>query len=171
MFNKEWMENMQELQKMATRLSEVQAVPTELMGEKVFPRELMEMVKWAAQNKINLWGPWLSPLTGSDEELEVQEESGDIYEPQINITESEKEIIVKAIIPGLKDNDDIDIKVQQGILHLKGRCVRMEGSKVIMGKQVNFNRSIYLPAMVLEYGIAAGYRDGVLTVACTGRNY
>ena len=91
----------------------------------------------------------------------------------IDIKETDKEIIVKADLPGLR-KEAIKVNIQDNkLLHIEGE---REEEKEIRGEnnsshyyrferqQGHFERLIELPALVKDTGTEARYENGVLTV-------
>ena len=91
-----------------------------------------------------------------------------MWAPAIEVFEKEDKFVVKAELPGIKE-EDVDVSVVDDILTIKGekktenevkeedyyRCERSYGS---------FFRSIGLPSNVDAKKIEASYEDGVLEV-------
>jgi len=93
--------------------------------------------------------------------------------PQVDVTETDKEIKVSADIPGVEPKD-IDVSVEDGMLTIKGekkyerqekekRQYRMERS------YGSFERAIELPAEVDESKAKAEFKKGVLRLALPKR--
>ena len=89
--------------------------------------------------------------------------------PAVDIYESdEKEIVIKAELPGLR-RDDIDLTVENNTLTVRGERMPDEGirdgqfhrSERVFG---TCSRSFTLPNTVDAARVKAEYRDGVLTV-------
>lgn len=94
-------------------------------------------------------------------------EGGD-WLPAIDMSESEKEIVVSAEIPGM-DGEDIDISLNGRVLTIKGeRKQEKEGKEknyhFLECRYGTFSRSFELPADVDSEKIKAGYKDGVLKI-------
>jgi HSP20 family protein len=90
------------------------------------------------------------------------------WRPVANISETKTEYLVKAELPEVK-KDDIEVKVHEGVMTIKGER-RME-TKSEEEKQHrvesfygSFSRSFSLPQDVDESAISAESKDGVLTV-------
>ena len=112
----------------------------------------------------NIFGRSLYPLTWRRLPIEERE-----WAPAIEVFEKEDQFIVKAEVPGMKQ-DDIDVSVIGDTLSMKGekkteteikdedyyRCERSYGS---------FYRSIPIPSNVDASKIEASFEDGVLEVA------
>jgi HSP20 family molecular chaperone IbpA len=156
-FDKEWMENLIELQKKSRELSE----------EVTWPKEYVDVIMQAIENSSKNPGSFKAPdyTQGFNDlwNIGIQSTYEDIYEPKINITETVKAILVKAAIPGIKDKNHISVKVYGNIVNISGKT-----SKSVQGKAENtvlsFNRSIPLPAEVDSQKSTAKYWDGILTL-------
>ena len=98
----------------------------------------------------------------------VEKEFGTEWVPSVDISETEKEITVKAELPGI-DKKDIEISLDENHLIIKGE---KRGETEETGKHFHrvertfgsFYRSLLLPATVAKDKIDAAYKDGVLTV-------
>jgi HSP20 family protein len=95
-------------------------------------------------------------------------EQGAIWAPSVDIKETDKEIIVKADLPGMK-KEDIEVSLDNNILTIKGErefekeekekdYVRVERS------YGSFYRSFNIGVPVKEDEIKASYKDGVLEI-------
>ena len=90
------------------------------------------------------------------------------FSPAIDVTETDKDIVVKAEIPGM-NSEDLDVSLTGEVLTIKGekkehkqeneagrhRIERMFGS---------FTRSFTLPCPVQQDNIQARYENGILTL-------
>jgi len=88
--------------------------------------------------------------------------------PALDVSENEKEIIVKAELPGL-DPADLDITLNRGVLTIKGEKKFEDEEKKDNYHRIErsygaFARSITLPAEVREDQITAKCDKGVLIV-------
>jgi HSP20 family protein len=92
-----------------------------------------------------------------------------VWQPPVDIYETEgKEIVLKAELPGLK-REDIDLTVEQNTLTVKGQRRRDEGIRDeqyhrLERPQGSFSRSFTLPNTIDASRVRAEYRDGVLTI-------
>ncbi|MHA1237891.1 MAG: Hsp20/alpha crystallin family protein [Candidatus Odinarchaeia archaeon] len=91
-----------------------------------------------------------------------------IWEPPIDIKETDEEIIVKADMPGVS-KENIDLKVSEDILEVKGEAKKEEEEKRegYIRKERSyeaFYKRIRLPSKVVPEKAEAEYKDGVLTV-------
>lgn len=78
-------------------------------------------------------------------------------------------LVIRAEMPGIDPDEDVEITVSDGILHLKAE--RTEETKTEDKKGFrsefrygSFSRSLRLPAGATEDDIAADYTDGILEV-------
>ncbi len=102
-------------------------------------------------------------------DLQAFESGKGAFSPRIDVVDKEKEITIKAELPGM-DEKDIDVSLSRGILTVKGEkkeekedrgrdYYRMERS------YGSFSRSIQIPAEVDESGIRATFKKGVLEIS------
>lgn len=129
------------------------------------------------------WNPWrdFGPLTRNFDQFfdslaprssrgpngEESDFLGTWY-PAVDIFDNEREIVLKAELPGLK-KEDIDIHVEDNLLTLRGERKREEEVKekgYYRSERAygTFSRSFTLPATVDVKKIGASYKDGVLAV-------
>jgi HSP20 family protein len=90
------------------------------------------------------------------------------WKPAATITENEKEYTIKADLPEVQ-RKDIDIKVENGVLTIKGerRVEKSSEDEIEHRREVFhglFSRSFSLPEDVDAAAIVANSKDGVLTV-------
>lgn len=74
--------------------------------------------------------------------------------------------VVRAELPGLDPEKDVDVSVAEGVLTISGE--RRHESKDKNRSEFyygSFTRSIALPANVTEEDITASYKDGILEVS------
>ena len=86
------------------------------------------------------------------------------WAPAVDITENDKEFLIKAELPEVK-KEDINIDVNNGILTLSGERyseTRDEKKHRIERSYGSFSRSFSLPDNVNESGISAESKDGML---------
>lgn len=127
---------------------------------------LMPIVRWdpfsdlvQARDEIGSW--FESAL-----EKEREGKKSAVWAPDVDVKETDKEILIKADLPGIK-KEDIDVSVDDGQLVIKGER-KME--KEEKGKDYvrversygSFYRSFSLGVPVKEDKIKADYKDGVL---------
>ena len=93
-----------------------------------------------------------------------------VYEPEIDVAENEKFVIVRCDLPGI-EKDKIDVEVRNNSLTLKGfRSVAQEEKNTTAGfvrmerRFGAFVKTITLPAPVDETHAKASYLNGVLTI-------
>jgi HSP20 family protein len=92
------------------------------------------------------------------------------WSPQINVRETDKEIIVSAALPGVEKKDiKLDITDDTMSITAERREERQEGggeSNYRLKEQSygTFHRSFTLPATVKSDAAKANYKDGILTI-------
>ena len=90
------------------------------------------------------------------------------WAPVVDVSETAKDVLVKAEIPGM-DPKDIDVSVQGDVLTLRGERKKEQEEKGENFHRVErrygaFSRSIRLPAEVDVGKVNANYKDGVLKI-------
>lgn len=92
------------------------------------------------------------------------------FEPEIDLTETESEYIVRCDLPGV-DREQIEVSVKGNYLTISGRrdIKREEETKegVYYYKERRsgyFQRSLLLPGLVDAEGVKAEYKDGILVI-------
>lgn len=94
--------------------------------------------------------------------------SPDFSMPRVNISENDKEVTVKAELPGM-DSKDIDISIQNNALVLKGEK-RFEDEQDegdyhrVECSYGSIHRTVQLPAEVDPEKVKAKFKNGVLKV-------
>lgn len=143
-FNMEWLENMLELQKKSQEISHGTQWPKE------FTDMIFKIMKTSGLGDIK--GP--EPYNQAFLDFWFKDGSADetLYKPLISINETDKEIYVKAALPGIKSSSDISIKIRGNILIIYGN------------EPTSFKRTIYLPVPCDEKNAAAVYKNGTLSM-------
>ena len=137
---------------------------------------MMALVRWSPvrwdpfgefstlQERMNRLFEDLIPATRkSEEELNT----GTFY-PSVDIYEGEKDITLKAELPGI-DKKDVHVEINDGVITLRGeRKIEKENKKENYHRVERsygiFNRSFTLPTTVDPGKVKANYKDGVLSV-------
>ncbi|QCB97711.1 Hsp20/alpha crystallin family protein [Arthrobacter sp. PAMC25564] len=78
-------------------------------------------------------------------------------------------LVVRAEVPGIDPDKDVDVSVSEGMLHIKAEREEKSEHKSKSGyrsefRYGSFSRSIALPPGAKEEDITASYKDGVLEV-------
>jgi HSP20 family protein len=131
----------------------------------------MAIIRWTPvrelatmQERMNkLFEDVMKPPYGSDQGMAASN-----WAPAVDIYETDKEIVLKAEIPGMQEKD-IQIKVEDNILSVSGerrmeKEVKEENYHRIERSYGSFSRSFTLPQTVDRDQIKAAYKDGVLKV-------
>ncbi|HSF16256.1 MAG TPA: Hsp20/alpha crystallin family protein [Vicinamibacteria bacterium] len=90
------------------------------------------------------------------------------FRPSVDVYDKGTEIVVHAEIPGIK-KEDIDVRVENNVLTIRGKKerkeeVKEEGFYRAERAYGSFSRSFSLPTTVDISKISAAYNDGVLTL-------
>ncbi|HSP76857.1 MAG TPA: Hsp20/alpha crystallin family protein [Cryobacterium sp.] len=96
---------------------------------------------------------------------------GDWDSPALRVEEFRDggDLVVKAEIPGIDPEKDVDVSVSDGVLHIRAERQEKTEHKDKDGyrsefRYGSFTRDIVLPRGVQEEDVTASYRDGVLEV-------
>ncbi len=100
-----------------------------------------------------------------------REETADFlgsWSPAVDVYDRGSEMVIQAELPGMK-KEDIDVRVENNVLTLRGKKERKEEVKedgFFRSERMYgiFSRSSSLPSTVDVSKIAADYKDGVLTL-------
>lgn len=95
------------------------------------------------------------------------------WNPAVDIYETGQNLVLKAELPGV-DPKDIEVRVEDGTLYLKGERKLEKESKDENYHRVersygSFTRSFTLPSSVNTDQVQANYKDGVLTLTLPKR--
>ncbi len=96
-----------------------------------------------------------------------------VMTPTLDVKENEKEIIVKADLPGM-DEKDINLTIHNGVLSLRGEkksehTDERENYHVMERSYGSFQRSIRLPETIDDDKAEARFDKGVLTITLPKR--
>ena len=94
---------------------------------------------------------------------------GNLGGMKVDVQETATEVIATCDIPGLEQDDDILINVEQNMLSIRGSInttTEIKEENVFRQELYTggFQRSIFLPSPVSRDGVKATYRNGVLEV-------
>lgn len=129
---------------------------------------------------ITRWNPFremdemLEQYARASGRLKAQREGGQEviaasdWSPSVDITETDKEFLVKAEVPEVK-KEDVKITVNAGVLTISGERRLEKEEKDRKHHRIEryygtFSRSFTLPDNVREDGIRAEHKDGMLYV-------
>ncbi len=114
-----------------------------------------------------------NPFREMDEMLRtfrVPREAGPLadFTPAVDISEKDKEYLVKAQLPGVR-RDDVKVEFLNGVLTLSGERKFEKEEKDEKTHRIEsafgaFTRTFVVPEDVLTEKIAADYKDGILYV-------
>jgi HSP20 family protein len=91
-----------------------------------------------------------------------------VWSPPVDILEREEEVILKADLPEM-NQDDIDIKVEENTLIIRGERKFIKETPAGNYLQIErpygtFQRSFAIPRVIDQEKIKAAYKDGVLRI-------
>lgn len=92
----------------------------------------------------------------------------DWNEPSVDMYQTEDEVVVKAMLPGIKA-EDIQVSITGDVLTLRGEMKQEQEVKEATyhlreRRFGSFSRSLPLPALVVTDKAVAEYEDGILTL-------
>ncbi|HEX5483396.1 MAG TPA: Hsp20/alpha crystallin family protein [Terriglobia bacterium] len=95
------------------------------------------------------------------------------WAPPVDIYETDHDLVLKAELPGI-DPKDLDIRVENGTLYLKGERkheseTKEENYHRIERSYGSFVRTFALPNSISTENVKADYKDGVLTLTMAKR--
>jgi len=146
MIDKNLMENLMELQKLATGLGT--------------GRNWVQDLKGMVETLQGMQGTW-SPQPWPSNVWNQTSLPPEAPKPHISIGESDREVTVTAYLPGIKDPSDLVVRVKNNTLQIIGRSTA--GLDPGAGPQT-FSRTISLPAEVESQGSSATYRNGTIMI-------
>ncbi|NLM74574.1 MAG: Hsp20/alpha crystallin family protein [Clostridiaceae bacterium] len=93
---------------------------------------------------------------------------GRITDPRVDVYQTEKDVIVKAEIPGVS-KEDLNVYIDENMIRLSGQTKRDEEYKddnIYRSERYygSFSRTIPLPVEVKSEKASAEYRDGILKI-------
>ena len=99
--------------------------------------------------------------------------SGSAWTPAVDIYETDQNVVLKAELPGI-DPKDVEIRVEDGALYLKGERkfeneVNEDGYRRVERQYGSFTRSFPLPASVDSDKATAEYKNGMLNLTLPKR--
>ena len=131
----------------------------------IIRRDPFDIGRWEPFRELEQTLRQFSPFWGR---AQRDDESGGAWRPLANISENDREYLVKAELPEVK-KEDIDISVDDGVLTLRGE--RKYENKEGNGNDLRiesfygtFSRSFALPENVDADKISAECNDGVLRI-------
>lgn len=95
------------------------------------------------------------------------------WAPAVDIYETENELVLKADLPDVNEND-LDIRIESNILTIKGERkfeekVKEDNYLRVERTYGSFSRSFSLPSTIDSSSVKAEYKNGVLTVGLPKR--
>jgi HSP20 family molecular chaperone IbpA len=142
MFNPDWMEQLNKLQQKAAELTQNQ--------------NSTEVVSDLISNVLKQWGiPNVGDIDSAISTWQNNNQGTAKNNTDVHISENNTQIVLRLIIPGIKESNDFNIKLRG--LSLCINCVLTQENN-------NFHRQIQLPVEVTAQGATATYQNEVLTI-------
>jgi HSP20 family protein len=128
----------------------------------------MSLVRWDPFAEVD--GMFNRMLPGRWPRLTIEGESGVSFEwsPPADISENDKEYLIRAELPGMK-REDVKVTVGDGVLTIQGERRQKKEDKSERFHRVetrygSFTRTFSLPDNVKSEAISCESKEGVLTV-------
>jgi HSP20 family protein len=131
-------------------------------------RCIMALVKWDPLREIeDMFDRYTKAVGWSRTGTQDIVETGD-WTPRVDISETDKEFLIKAEIPEVK-KDDVKVTVENGVLSIRGERKQEKEEREKKFHRVerhygSFLRSFALPDNVDETKIQASFKDGMLNL-------
>lgn len=137
------------------------------------------LMKWEPFGSVRRRGDLFGDLTRMQQEMNrffddfFGDRQSEIMQgnwlPAVDVSETESELVVRAELPGLSQND-IELNLQDNVLTLKGEKKQeqkeeKENYHRIERSYGSFSRSFTLPTTVKAEQIKATFKDGVLVIS------
>ncbi|MDO3378296.1 Hsp20/alpha crystallin family protein [Geoalkalibacter halelectricus] len=123
---------------------------------------------WSLRRDLNeIFERFSRSFGGGGELMEREDLWGGLF-PAVDVAETDKEVLVTAELPGL-DEKDIDVSLSGGYLSIRGekKAEKENKEEQYYRKESyygSFQRTIPLPAEVVEDQVEATYKKGMLKV-------
>ena len=103
---------------------------------------------------------WFTPAKGTN---------GHTWTPAVDVFSRDGNLVVRAELPGIDPDKDVDITMQDGVLYIRGERRHEERTERddycrFESSYGSFQRAVPLPEGVKEDEIQASYQDGILEV-------
>jgi HSP20 family protein len=125
----------------------------------------MSLIRWDPFREFNRLPTRYGDFFGKNWEVPM---STTVWNPSVDIFETENEVVLKAELPGMNPKD-IDVKLENNVLMLKGerhfeKETKEENYHRVEREYGTFSRSFALPTAVNADKVTAEYKDGVLKI-------
>ena len=128
----------------------------------------MSLIRWDPFSELqSIFGPLarssgLSPRLSTDGDVTFE------WSPTADISETDKEYVIRASLPGVK-KDDIKLNMREGLITIEGERKQEKDEKTEKFHRVesfygSFARSFGLPENIKADAVRSEYKDGVLSV-------
>jgi HSP20 family protein len=129
----------------------------------------MNLVRWDPFAEMqSFFGPLLSRASGLMPRLSHEGDLTFEWSPTADISETDKEYVIRAQLPGVK-KEDIRVNLHEGMISIEGERKQEKDEKSEKFHRVesvygSFARSFSLPENIRAEAVGSDYKDGVLTV-------
>jgi len=127
----------------------------------------MSLIRWEPFREMDDFFRQVSPMFGRSALRGLSERSNQ-WAPTANISETDKEYLIKAELPEVK-KEDVKITLENGVITISGERKQEKEAKDENEIRVEsfygtFSRSFVLPDNIDSNGVRAESKDGVLKV-------
>ncbi len=129
----------------------------------------MSLMRWDPFSEMqSLFGPMLSRASGLLPRLSGDGEVSFEWAPSADISETDKEYVIRAGLPGV-NKEDIKVNLSDGVITIEGERKQRKEEKSEKVHRVesyygSFARSFSLPENIKAESVTSDYKDGVLAV-------
>ena len=130
----------------------------------------MSLIRWDPFGDVDTFFPRLLPNTFANWPRLAGEGNGKKLDwaPSADISETEKEYVIRAELPAVK-KEDVQVTLDDGMITVKGECKQQKADKNEKFHRVesfygSFERRFSLPDNVDADAITCESKDGILTV-------
>jgi HSP20 family protein len=125
-------------------------------------RDLVSLEKEMSDLTNRVFGSgWFTPETRGG--------NGQSWTPAVDVFSRDGNLVIRAELPGIDPEKDVDITVQDGVLYIKGERRHEERTERdnyyrFESSYGSFHRAVPLPEGVKEDDVQASYENGILEV-------
>ena len=133
----------------------------------------MALVRWSPFSELADMRREMQSLAGLMTSRFVPFSTEDRFIPAMDVTTKGQDLLIRLEIPAVDVEKDLDISVEQGILHISGkrseeRKEEKEGYYMREMRYGSFERTFPLPEGVDAGAVSAEYKEGILEVTIAG---
>lgn len=129
----------------------------------------MAIVRWDPLREIAQFSDRLNRIFADESTRTFRDDAYGAWIPPVDIFEKGDNLVIRAELPGVQ-KDDIDVRIENGILSLRGERKRQSdvdeaGAYRLERVYGSFSRSFALPTTVNSSKVTAMFKDGILEIS------